>query len=103
MSKAHKHSKLISEWASNPSGYVIWMAYGVGVDFTWVEAPTPCGWNESVQYKLVPLVKKEKRWIAYSTNQKRLGCLTFNSEIEARNHYIHEVDGPQFIEIEVEA
>lgn len=46
--------------------------------------------------------KKEKRWIAYSTNQKRLGCLTFDSEVEAKHHYIHEVDEPQFIEIEVE-
>ncbi|AUR94101.1 hypothetical protein NVP1191O_42 [Vibrio phage 1.191.O._10N.286.52.B4] len=46
--------------------------------------------------------KKEKRWIAYSTNQKRLGCLTFDTEVEARNNYIHEVDEPQFIEIEVE-
>ncbi|CAH9016308.1 hypothetical protein VP382E491_P0054 [Vibrio phage 382E49-1] len=44
----------------------------------------------------------EKRWIAYSTNQKRLGVLSFDSEQEARAHYIHEVDEPQFIEIEVE-
>jgi hypothetical protein len=46
--------------------------------------------------------KKEKRWIAYSANQKRLGCLSFDSEQEARDHYIHEVDEPQFIQIEVE-
>lgn len=56
--------------------------------------------RSDVEYKIKP--KKEKRWIAYSTNQKRLGCLTFDSEVEARNHYIHEVDEPQFIEIEVE-
>ena len=46
--------------------------------------------------------KKEKRWIAYSSNQKRLGALSFDSEREIRAHYIHEIEEPQFIEIEVE-
>ena len=54
------------------------------------------------EYTFIIKPKKEKRWIAYSTNQKRLGCLSFDSEQEARAHYIHEVEEPQFIEIEVE-
>lgn len=98
---AHKHAEMISEWASNPSGYVIWMAYGTGVDFTWVEAPLPCDWNENVQYKLVPLVKKETRWIAYDNG--RLGVLTFHTEQGVRNQYENEESVHlQLIEIEVE-
>lgn len=53
-------------------------------------------------YTLELKSKKEKRWIAYSSNQKRLGNLSFDSEREIRAHYIHEIEEPQFIEIEVE-
>jgi hypothetical protein len=56
--------------------------------------------DDQVEFKIKP--KKEKRWIAYSSDQKRLGVLSFYSEQEARDYYIHEVDQPQFIEIEVE-
>ena len=98
MSKAHKHSKLISEWASDPSGYVIWMAYGTGVDFTWVEAPLPCDWNENVQYKLVPLVKKEKRWIICSPKHGDVNetLFDFKPDMNSFGKYC------QLIEIEVE-
>lgn len=66
---------------------------------TWIVADNPF-MNEEYSLRIKP--KKEKRWIAYSNNQKRLGVLSFDSEQEARAHYIHEVDEPQFIEIEVE-
>ena len=69
---------------------------------TWIVADNPF-MNEEYSLRIKP--KKEKRWITYSNNQKRLGVLSFDSEQEARAHqphYIHEVDESQFIEIEVE-
>jgi hypothetical protein len=83
------------------------MAYGVGVDFTWVEAPLPCEWNESVQYKLVPLVKKEKRWIG--VYGKHVTENHFGSKSEVEEHVngspVYSNCAPewwQFIELEVE-
>ena len=60
------------------------------------------GWFMQEDYRSRIKPRKEKRWIAYSSNNKRLGVLTFSSEGKARAHYMHEVYEPQFIEIEVE-
>ncbi|MGB0943661.1 MAG: hypothetical protein ACPGUE_14720 [Marinomonas sp.] len=47
--------------------------------------------------------RKEKRWIAYASDSKRLGVLSFSSLSEISDYYSNEEVNPQFIEIEVEA
>lgn len=62
------------------------------------------GWwymDEKCESRIKP--RKEKRWIAYSSDSKRLGVLSFDSLHEISEYYSNEEEILQFIEIEVEA
>ena len=55
--------------------------------------------KESIEIRIKP--KKEKRWIAYTKDQKRVGVLTFDSEKAIKCHYGDEADSFHEIEVEV--
>lgn len=98
----HQHKEACFHWLNG--GAAQYLSNGME---KWIDFGESSAWSithlfmtTECEIRIKP--KEEKRWIAYSTNQKRLGVLTFDSEKEARSHYIHEVEEPQFIEIEVE-